>query len=106
MPCMFQCILPKFMEARSLLQNQNASDLAFLPIEIHLGNAEGENWKKRSGNGNNVCFPHLEIFLWKAECGSEKRVGNSKVKCMFPHPEFRSGRQKVVKSFCRDVEFS
>ena len=41
MPCVFEMHLPKFMEARSLLyRGQNASDLVFPPLGIHLSKAE------------------------------------------------------------------
>ena len=43
---MFQCIFPKFMEARSLLQSQKAYDLAFTPLEILLQKVEESSWNK------------------------------------------------------------
>ena len=65
MPGMFQCIFPKFMEARSLLHSQNTSDLAFSLLEIHLGKEEGGNHKREVKTGQNVGFLIPEIHLQK-----------------------------------------
>ena len=37
-----------------MLQSQNAFDLVFLPLEIHLGKEEGENQKREVEIGKNV----------------------------------------------------
>ena len=55
------------MEAKILLQSQNAFDLAFPPLEILVGNAEGKKWKREVETGENVYFPNPEILLWEAE---------------------------------------
>ena len=56
MPCMFYAFFPTLMEARSLLPSQNASDLVFSPLEIHLGKAKGVNRKREVETMHNVGF--------------------------------------------------
>ena len=82
-PCMFYAFLLKSMESRSLLQSQNASDLEFLPPEIHLGKEEGENQERVVETRQNVGFPHPRICLREVEGGSKKVQENYKSKLTF-----------------------
>ena len=72
MPCMFYAFFPKFMEVGILLQSQNASDLAFPPIEICLGKEEGGNWKRVVETRKKDVFFDSKIRLQKVETGRRK----------------------------------
>ena len=64
---------PKFMEARILLQSQNASDLAFAPLEICLGKAEEETRKEKWKRGRMLVFQFP-----RSSCGRRERRKNQK----------------------------
>ena len=83
------------MEARSLLQSQNASDLVFLHLEIRLGKANEGNQKRAVESRKNVVFTHPGIRLRKVEGRSKKVQKRSKEKVNFFISEVQGWKAEV-----------
>ena len=83
------------MEAKILLHSQNASNLAFSPLEIHLGKEKGTNQKREVGTSHNVGFLHQDP---PTKGKSRKRTRISKEKDGFPHSKVESHKVEGRKS--------
>ena len=68
MPRVFAMHFPKFMEARSMLQSQEAANLVFPPLGIHLREAKGGKW---INNSIICCLSDFQVLQRKEE--TEKR---------------------------------
>ena len=82
-----------------MLKSQNASNLAFSPLEICLGKEKGENRKKAVETRQNVGFPHPGIHLWEAKGGSGKvrKISRKKLTFQFSMSEDGKRKSKVQK---------
>ena len=103
MPCVFAMHLPKFMEARILLQSKEATELVFPPLIILL--RKEETRKGKVEQGRLLCFCTMgsaveDEMLEEGESLNPRRMGD------FLLSGFTYGRWNLGEKLRQKVGFS